>query len=230
MKELIENSAYFGFFLSIACYFLGVFIKEKTGWKLANPLLISVVAIILVLTLGNVKYEHFNRGASYISYFLTPATICLAIPLYKQLNLLKKHFAAVFAAIGSGVAASLICVFVMSRLFGFDHVIYISMLPKSITTAIGMPVSQEMGGYAALTVAAIIVTGILGNIISEMVFKLFHIEEPIAKGLGLGTAAHAIGTAKAIELGEVESAMSSLSIGVAGIMTVVVIPFIAALI
>lgn len=230
MMELIEKSAYFGFLLSIACYFLGVWIKEKTGWKFANPLLIAIVAVIAVLSLGKVEYAHFNRGASYISYFLTPATICLAIPLYKQLSLLRKHLAAVLCAIGSGVAASLVCVFVMSRLFDFDHQLYISMLPKSITTAIGMPVSEEMGGYAALTAAAIIVTGILGNMISELVFRLFRIDEPIARGLGLGTSAHAIGTAKALELGEVEGAMSSLSIGVAGIMTVILMPFLSSLI
>ncbi len=156
-----------------------------------------------------------------MSWLLTPATVCLAIPLYEQWQLLKANFTAVIAGITSGVLASLCSVLVLSRIMGLSHQEYVTLLPKSITTAIGMGVSEELGGYVTITVAVIVITGVLGNIFGELIFRLFKITEPISRGLALGTSAHAIGTAKAIELGEVEGAMSSLSIAVSGILTVV---------
>ena len=156
--------------------------------------------------------------------------MCLAIPLYKQLELLKKNLIAVVIGITSGVLGSAVSIFVMSFLFKLDHVYYVSLLPKSITTAIGMGVSEEAGGIVTITIVSIILTGILGNMIAELWFRIIGIKEPIAKGLALGTAAHAIGTAKALELGEIEGAMSSLSIAVAGLMTVVVVPLVSGLI
>ena len=164
-----------------------------------------------------------------MSYFLTPSTVCLAIPLYKQLELLKKNLTAVAAAITAGVIGSVVSVYVMSMIFRLEHVHYVSLLPKSITTAIGMGVSEEAGGIVTMTIVSIILTGILGNIVADGWFKLVGIKEPIAKGLALGTSAHAIGTAKALELGEVEGAMSSLSIAVAGLMTVVAVPIMSGL-
>ena len=152
---------------------------------------------------------------------MTPATVCLAIPLYQQISLLKKNLLAVVLGIVSGVLASLGGVLVMALAFGLNHEQYVTLLPKSITTAIGMGVADELGGITTITVAVIIVTGVLGNVIGEMVCKIFHIEEPIAVGLALGTSAHAIGTSKALELGEIEGAMSSLSIAVAGLLTVI---------
>ena len=169
----------------------------------------------------DIDYDTYNEGAKYISYLLTPATVCLAVPLYRQLQLLKDNLAAVVIGIVSGVAASLLSVFGLSKLFGLNHQMYVSLLPKSITTAIGMGVSEELGGIVTITVAVIIITGILGNAIAEVVFRIFRIYDPIARGLGLGTSAHAIGTAKAMELGAVEGAMSSLAIAVAGLMTVI---------
>ena len=166
-------------------------------------------------------FRSYNEGAKYISYLLTPATVCLAVPLYQQLALLRKNLKAVAGGITAGVLASLVSVFVLAKLFSLTHEQYVTLLPKSITTAIGMGVSEELGGISTITVAVIIITGILGNVIAESVCRIFRIEEPIAKGLALGTASHAIGTAKAMELGEVEGAMSSLAIAVAGLMTVV---------
>ena len=160
---------------------------------------------------------------------MTPSTVCLAIPLYKQLELLKKNLTAVAAAITAGVIGSVVSVYVMSMIFRLEHVHYVSLLPKSITTAIGMGVSEEAGGIVTMTIVSIILTGILGNIVADGWFKLVGIKEPIAKGLALGTSAHAIGTAKALELGEVEGAMSSLSIAVAGLMTVVAVPIMSGL-
>ena len=220
---------YFGLFVSVFAYIIGMWLKKKLGWGILNPLLIAVILVIAFLVGTGIPYAEYNKGASYISYFLTPATVCLAIPLYKQLELLKKNFAAVVIGITSGVLASAASIFMMSMLFKLDHVYYVSLLPKSITTAIGMGVSEEAGGIVTITIVSIILTGIFGNIIGEAWFKLVKIKEPIAKGLALGTASHAIGTAKALELGEVEGAMSSLSIAVAGLMTVVVVPLVSGL-
>jgi len=221
---------YFGLFISVFAYIIGMWLKKKLGWGILNPLMIAVILVIAFLVGTGIPYSEYNEGASYISYFLTPATVCLAIPLYKQLELLKKNFAAVIIGITSGVLASTVSIFVMSMLFKLDHVYYVSLLPKSITTAIGMGVSEEAGGIVTITIVSIILTGIFGNIIGEAWFKLVGIKEPIARGLALGTASHAIGTAKALELGEVEGAMSSLSIAVAGLMTVVVVPLVSGLI
>lgn len=159
--------------------------------------------------------------AKYLSYLLTPATVCLAIPLYEQLEQLKKNAKAIAAGILSGVLSSLVSVLALAAAFGLSHEEYVTLLPKSITTAIGMGVSEELGGIVTITVAVIIVTGVLGNIIAELVCKIFRIHEPVAKGIAIGSASHAIGTAKAMEMGEVEGAMSSLSIAVSGLLTVI---------
>ena len=209
---------------------IGVQIKKKLGWGFLNPLLVAIILLIVLLKVTDIPYAEYNKGAGYISYFLTPATVCLAIPLYKQLELLKKNLTAVILGITSGVLGSAASIFLMSLLFKLDHVYYVSLLPKSITTAIGMGVSEEAGGIVTITIVSIILTGILGNMIAELWFRVIGLKEPIAKGLALGTAAHAIGTAKALELGEVEGAMSSLSIAVAGLMTVVVVPLVSGLI
>ena len=227
MSEFFQEFLFFGMTISLLAYGLGVLLKKKFRWSFLNPLLIAIILVILFLKVFQVDYEIYNGSAKYLSYFLTPATVCLAIPLYQQLILLKKHFKAVVLGILSGVLASAGSILVLCLLFGLSHQQYVTLLPKSITTAIGIGVSEELGGITTITVAVIIITGVLGNVIAELVFKLFKIEEPIAKGLALGTAAHAVGTSKALELGEVEGAMSSLSIAVAGILTVVLAPVFA---
>ena len=230
MNELFQVSMYFGMVISVAAYLLGVWLKKKTRWAVMNPLLVSIILTMGVLLFLDIDYDTYNSGAKYLSYFLTPATVCLAIPLYKQLELLKHNMAAVLTGIISGVLASLVSVLGLSLAFGLEHQYYVTLLPKSITTAIGMGISEEAGGIVTLTVASIIITGIFGNIIAEVVFKILKIQEPIAKGLALGTSAHAIGTAKALEMGEIEGAMSSLSIAVAGLLTVLAVPLISGLI
>ena len=177
--------------------------------------------MIIFLVVTKTEYQNFNASAKYLSWLLTPATVSLAIPLYTELDRLKKNIRAIAISITVGTVVSLLCILVMSMLFHLTHEQYVTFLPKSITTAIGMSVSEEMGGVVSITVAAIIVTGIFGNVAGETVFKIFRITEPVAKGLALGTSAHAIGTSKAMELGEVEGAMSSLSIVTAGILTVI---------
>lgn len=221
LNEFFEISAFAGVTLSLLAYAFGMFLKRKTHLSIFNPLLVSIAVTIVVLVIADVDYDTYNKGAVYLSWFLTPATVCLAIPLYEQIELLKKHWKAVLTGILSGVLTSLLTVFVLSKLMSLSHKEYVTMLPKSITTAIGMGVSEEIGGYVTITVAVIIVTGVLGNILAEFICKIFRITEPIAKGLAIGSASHAIGTAKAMEMGEIEGAMSSLSIAVAGIMTVV---------
>lgn len=230
MGELFSASLYFGLVVSIGAYLFGVWLKKKTGLAVMNPLLVSVLCVIAFLLIFDIDFEDYEKGARYIGYFLTPATVCLAIPLYKQLSLLKKNLKAVLCGITSGVVSSGISIFAMSKIFGLSNQHYVTLLPKSITTAIGMGVSEEAGGIVTLTVVSIIITGILGNVIADVLFKIVNIKNPIAKGLALGTGAHAIGTAKALELGEIEGAMSSLSIAVAGIMTVFAVPLLSGLI
>lgn len=221
MSELFANSVFFGVFISLFSYGIGTFLKKKFKLVIFNPLLISVIITIAALLILDIDYEKYSAGAKYISYLLTPATICLAVPLYEQFELLKKNYKAVLIGITGGVVTSLVSVLLLVLLFNLGHSSYITLLPKSITTAIGIAVSEELGGYVAITAAVIIITGILGNILAESICRLFHITDPVAKGVAIGTSSHAIGTTKAMELGEIEGAMSSLSIVVAGLLTVI---------
>ena len=213
MTNMLCESAFFGVVISLLAYELGMLLKKKFGLPLFNPLLISIAVVIVFLAVFDIDYQNYNDGAKYLSYLLTPATVCLAIPLYEQMEALKKNIKAILAGILSGVLTSLTVVLALALIFNLNHKMYVTLLPKSITTAIGMAVT--------ITVAVIIITGVLGNMLAETLCKLFHIEEPIAKGISIGSASHAIGTAKAMEMGDVEGAMSSLSIAVAGILTVV---------
>ena len=220
MSEFMQNSVFWGVALSFVAYGIGMLLQKKFRLAIFNPLLISVILIMLFLNISKTDYKVYQEGADVISYFLTPATVCLAIPLYEQMELLKKNFKAIMVGILSGVLTSLVSVLAMSVFFGLNHKEYTTLLPKSITTAIGMGVSEELGGYVTLTVAIIIITGILGSILAEAACKVFHITEPIANGVAIGTASHAIGTSKAMEMGETEGAISGLSIAVAGLLTV----------
>ena len=211
MKSFLTDSVFLGVVVSLLTYEFGLWFKRKVKIAIFNPLLISVIAVMVFLVVFHIDYADYEEGAKYISYLLTPATVCLAVPLYEQFELLRKNLKAVIAGIISGVFTSMTCILVLALLFRFDHQQYVTLLPKSITTAIGMGVSEELG----------IITGIFGYITADAVLKLFHIEEPIAKGIAIGSASHAVGTAKAMELGEIEGAMSSLSIAVSGILTVV---------
>ena len=230
MNEVFRQSLFVGVTISLIAYEIGLFLKKKFGLAILNPLLVSIVIVIIALKVLGISYEVYNASAKYISYLLTPATVCLAVPLYEQLELLKKNLVAVVCGILSGTLASLFGIFALCMIFGFNHQQYVTMLPKSITTAIGMGISEELGGIVTITVAVIIITGILGNVIADTVFRIFKIKNPLAKGLALGTASHAIGTARAIEMGPVEGAMSSLAVAVAGLLTVVFVSGFAQLI
>ena len=196
MTVFLEDSLFAGVTLSLLAYLLGVVLKKKFKCAIFNPLLISIIITIVVLVTAHVDYDVYNQGASYLSWFLTPATVCLAIPLYEQWKLLKKNIKAVLLGIIAGVLTSLGTVWVLAEIMGLSHKQYVTLLPKSITTAIGMGVSEELGGYVTITVAVIVVTGVLGNIFGELICKIFRITDPIARGLSIGSASHAIGTAK----------------------------------
>lgn len=221
MSDFLAHSLFFGAGITLACYEGGLLLRRRFKLAILNPLLLASICVMVIIKLLGVSYSDYNRGAQYLTYLLTPATVALAIPLYEQLQLLRRNLAAILGSILTGTLAGLAGIFLMSRCFGLPHQLYVSFLPKSITTAIGMGVSEELGGVVTLTVAAIILTGILGNVAGEAVFRLLRIRDPIARGLALGTASHAIGTARALELGEVEGAMSSLSIAVSGVITVI---------
>ena len=222
MNEFLQDSVFFGVFISIVTYEIGALIKRKWNVAIFNPLLISIALIIVFLILFNVDYDTYEFGAQYLSYFLTPATVALAVPLYEQIEPLKNNWKAIIAGIFSGALTSALCVLILSIVMGLDHKQYVTLLPKSITTAIGMGLSEELGGIVTITVAVIVVTGVIGNMFAEQICKLFHITDPVAKGIAIGSSAHAMGTAKAMEMGEIEGAMSSLSIAVSGLLTVVV--------
>jgi predicted murein hydrolase (TIGR00659 family) len=230
MSEILSGAAYFGVTLSLAAYAIGMAVKKRVKKPFANPLLISILLVTGAILLLGVDYEAYKQSAQYLSWLLTPATACLAIPLYRQLTLLKKYPLAIFGGVLAGVLSAMVSIFLMSLAFGLNHEQYVSILPKSITTAIGIGISGKMGGMVTLTVIAISITGISGTILAEYWLKLLRIKEPVAKGLAIGTAAHALGTTKAMEMGEIEGAMSSLSIVITGILTVIAIQIFAPLI
>lgn len=225
MNGFLENSAFFGVALSLCAYGLGVVVQKHVKCPLLNPLLVSAALIIALLVGAHIDYEVYNTGAKYLSYLLTPATVCLAVPLYEKLSLLRRDGAAVLTGVLAGVLTTLVSVLLLSAAFGLSHAEYVTLLPKSITTAIGMGVSEELGGHVTVTVAAIIATGMTGSTVAPGLCRLLKIHDPVAKGVAIGTASHAMGTSKAMEMGETEGAMSSLAIVVSGILTVAVVPF-----
>mgnify|MGYP001025697926 CR=1 FL=1 len=231
MDSLMQNSAYFGFFITLMGYWCAVQVGKRMRSTLCNPLLLSIIFIIAFLKLTNISYDSYDNGAKYINYFLTPSTVCLAVPLYRQLKLLKEYAGAIVLSILSGTAACAIMIFGLSKFFALEMSIYASLVPKSITTAIALGMTEEMGGVAAVTVMSVFLTGILGAVIAGTFTAYFqnHIEDPVAQGLAMGTASHAIGTSKALEMGEIQAAMSSLAIAVTGIFTVIIGPIIAGL-
>ena len=221
MNDLFLSSATLGVVISLIFYEIGLQLRKKFDSPFVNALLIAIVLTICFLLVTRVEYSSYMHSAQYLSYLLTPATVSLAIPLYEKIKLLKENLLSILISILAGCIASLSSILLFSVLFKFSHAEYVTFLPKSITTAIGMSVSEELGGNTSITVAVIIITGIFGNIIAESFLKLIKVKQPIARGLAIGTASHAIGTSKAMEMGEVEGAMSSLAIVISGIITVV---------
>lgn len=226
MKNLISTPL-FGIMISLITFEIGCIINKKTKLALLNPLLISIALVIMVLKYVNISIDDYNKGGQFITFLLTPATVVLAVPLYKKIKLFKANAVSIFSGIFMGTLGGITTVIILGHVFGLSKSIDLSMIPKSITTPIGIEVSKQLGGIPSITVAVIIITGIVGSIIGPTVFKLLKIKDEVAVGVALGTASHAVGTSKAIELGEIEGAMSSLSIGIAGLITVIIAPIMA---
>lgn len=221
MSDFLSESSFFAVFISLLGYEIGVFLRKKTGLVFFNPLLIAIVFVIGILVVIGMDYEIYEDGSSLLSYFLTPSTVALAVPLYRQFAVLKKHALAILAGIFTGVVTSLASTLLLAVLCRLNHSEYVTLLPKSVTTAIGMSISEELGGIVTITVAAIVLTGIFGNVAGDFICRMLHIKERVAVGLALGTSSHSIGTARAMEMGEIEGAMGSLAIVVAGLFTVI---------
>ena len=221
VHDFLAESVYMGVILTLGTYCIGIWLRKTTGWALMNPLLVSILLSIAFLSFTDTTYESYSNGAEVISYLLTPATVCLAVPLYEQLEHLKRNYHAVALGITAGVLASMTSILGMVLLLGMDHEAYVTLLPKSITTAIGMGVSEELGGNVPVTILVIVITGITGNIFAEKFLRLIKVKEPIAKGIAIGSASHVIGTSKAMEMGQTEGAMSSLAIVTSGVLTVI---------
>ena len=214
------DSYLFGIVLSIAAFMLGLFINRKTKLPLFNPLLIAVTLIVLVLLSFGIPIDHYRKGAQFISVFLAPATAALAVSIYNQRKILGKFFAPVVIGCFAGSVASMMSAYLLCKAFGLEDALVATMLPKSVTTPIAMGICESLGGIVPVTVAAVILTGIVGAMTAPLMVKLFHVKDPIAQGVAIGTCSHAIGTTKAMEMGELQGAMSSIAIGVAGLITV----------
>lgn len=223
-NEILQHSTYFGAFISIFFYWVGCYLQKKLKKPFLNPLLIAIFLTIALLRLLRVDYETYQISAKYITYFLTPATVCLAVPLYKQLTLLKENLSAILASILAGCVSHLIVVAGLAFLFHWNQDFLFSFLPKSVTTPIALGICRETGGMEELTVIGVTVAGLTGSILGPALLKLFRIKNPVAQGLALGTASHAIGTSKAVELGDIQAAVSSVAIVITGILTVILIP------
>lgn len=230
INELVADSVFFGMILSLVAYKVGFEIQKKYKKVFLNPLLISIVIIIGILTAAGIDYETYQQGAKYLSYFLTPVTVCLAVPLYKQLQVLKENVVAVMISIFLGCLSHAGILIAIAALFHMENQLLFSLMPKSITTAIALGVTNELGGIQGVTVIGVMIAGISGAVVGPSILKAVGVKEPIAQGLALGSASHAIGTSKAVELGEIQAAMSSLAIVVTGILTVVIVPWIASFI
>ena len=217
----VLSSPMFGITLCIVAFALGVFLNKKLKTPVANPLLIAIAFTIIILKVFCIPLEYFNAGGDFVSMFLGPATAALALSIYRQLDVLKKNFLPVLLGCLAGAVTSMGSIFLMCRLFHLDERLAASLLPKSVTTPIAMEISLQAGGIVPVTVAAVVITGILGAVFSPLLVKLFRVKDPVAAGVGIGACSHAIGTSKAIELGEIQGAMSGISLSISGIITVI---------
>jgi len=221
------GSPLFGIAISLLTFQIGSMLYRRTGSVFLNPLVLSMVMIISFLVNFHISFDDYNKGGQFISFFLGPATVILAVPLYKKINLLKANILPILAGITIGSVTGILSIIVMCRMFGLDELVSVSMIPKSITTPIGIELSNQLGGLPSITVAGIVFTGISGVLLGPMICRLFRIQDKVAVGIAIGTSSHALGTTKAVELGETEGAMSGLAIGIAGLITVFLAPMIA---
>ncbi|WP_099187247.1 LrgB family protein [Tepidibacter mesophilus] len=218
------NNPIFGVLITILAFEISVLINKKTKLSILNPIFISMIIIISFLLILDIDFDSYNKGASFITFFLTPATVMLAVPLYKQVDLLKKNLLPILIGVFVGCLTSISSIIFLSKYLNVNTKISLSLIPKSITTPIGIEVSNQIGGIPSITIVCIIITGVIGAVLGPPLCKFFKIKDKVAIGVSIGTSSHALGTTKAMELGETEGAMSSLSIGIAGIITLLLAP------
>ena len=228
MRELLQ-SPFFGITLTVAAYVLGMKIQKKSGLVICNGLVLAALMIIALLTVFHIPYEDYYVGGSMVNLFLSPATVCVAMSVYAKRDVLKRNLVPVLVGCTVGAAASVLSVWALCRAFGLDKALTASLLPKSVTTPIATAISQSHGGIVSITAVAVIFTGILGSLCAPLMMRLLRVKDPVEAGLGIGACSHALGTAKALELGETEGAMSGIAIGLCGIVTTVLALFFGAL-
>lgn len=218
------NTPLFGILISLIAFQIGSLLYKKTRLSILNPLPVAIILVILFLLYFEIDFETYNLGGEYISFFLGPATVVLAVPLYRKIGLLKTNALPILAGITTGCVAVIVSIFLLSNLLGLEELISKSLFPKSVTAPIGLEISKQIGGLPSITMAGIMITGIVGVILGPVICRYFGIKDKVAVGIAIGTASHALGTTRAIELGETEGAMSGLAIGLAGIITVFLVP------
>lgn len=226
MAEWVEI-AIFPLFLTLATYQVGLFLQRKSRSSLCSPILVSVVLVLLVLHFTGMKVGTYQAGTQLFSWLLTPATVCLAIPMYQHFQVLRQSFPAILVGVSCGALSCMVMVILFGAALGWSGELTISLLPKSVTTAIGVPLSEMAGGIPAVTTAAIVLTGNLANILGNVCCKLFRLTDPVAQGVALGTSGHVIATAKANELSALAGAAGSLALVVAGLLTALLLPLAA---
>ena len=226
MADFLMSISLFPMVLTLLCYQIGLWCQKKWKNPIFNPILIGMLLVIGVLLVTGVPNEHYQAGTARMTWLLTPATVCLALPLYEHVKVLKKSLPAILTGILAGTITSLVFVFFLCRVFGLDRTLTVSMLPKSVTSAFGMALSEQNGGIGALSTASIVITGVIGSLVGSMLCKLFRIKDPVAQGVAFGTASHVGGTTRALELGDLQGAVSSLSLAIAGLMTTILFPLV----
>lgn len=227
MTEFILSIGVWGVALTLGAFALGTFINKKTGQALCNPLLLGSIFVIVFLSLVQIPFGEYKESVSFLSYLLLPATVSLAVPLYEQWLPMKKNAKAVLCGILAGSVTSMVCIIALSWILELDPVLSASLMPKSVTSAIGAEVAEELGGIGSLAGALIILTGIVGNLSATALCRICKLRDPIARGVAIGTGSHAVGTARALQMGRIEGAVSSLSIAVAGVLTAALCPILA---
>lgn len=224
--ELMINSPLFGIFLTVITFIIGYEIQTKLGLKFLSPMVTSSFLIIAVLLIFKIPYVNYKEGADILTFFVAPATVVLAIPLYKNLDIIKKYFIPIFLGCLIGISVGAITGIILCNIFGINREILLSMLPKSVTSAIGYEISKKIGAIIEISMVFIVICGIIGYSVGELIFKIFKIDDKIARGVSLGSCSHVLGTAKAMELGEVEGSISTVSISISGVLAVILIPLI----
>ena len=225
MADSLLSSPFLGLFLSTAAWCAGCWLQKKTGLLLCNPLLIAAALIIAALSLLRIPYESYALGGDFIKLMLGPVTAVLALNIYNQRDILRENFLPVLAGCLAGSLTSVGSVLLLCRLFRVEETLTASLLPKSVTTAIAIGVAESQGGVGGIAAAAVIITGLIGAVLAPLFARVFHVTQPVAEGLAIGACSHALGTARAMEIGQVQGAMSSIAICVCGIMTSVLALF-----